>query len=602
MLTLDIETAEDKLVCVGWALDDLPVQTHKTVTSRLYRELADPNQVLVTHTGYDTRFLRTMGVDINCQMHDTQVMAWLVNENVELSLPALAARYLQLQLDKTLQKQAGTAPWDDVAAYCAKDVEVTRELHERLRVLLELDGLWTYFEQTEAPFTEVLRDMEHRGLPLNVPAVEKLANTYRQLTTQVEDRLKAGLPSCFNVRSHQQVAKFLGSEKWTLNDRQPHGAMSFETDLALVASESVTETVLDPANADPGTFIIQKEGRLWDYGVWVVAGLGTGFDRPLKSVSRDELSLRAKHLPWVQDYLEFKKYDKLVGTYLDAWPKVTRDDPTGQPRLHGRFNQTGTVTGRLSSSEPNLQNVPSRGAVGESIRQLFTGDFIVGDFSQLEPRLMAHYSQDPAMLHVFKQGGDIYADIAVVAGVTRSDAKTLMLAMSYGAGAHTIDSKLTQAASRVGAHRLLAKLQSVYSRYFEWRQWIIEGAKKRGSVQTLDGRRRHIGQLATGWKDAGGADRQAANAIIQGSAADVVRRTMLHAVKMFPELRLLAQVHDELVFELDKQLFGDPQLLSRLNGWVTTIASRGLSVPIVFEAHYGHDWFEAKEGTYCSPP
>jgi DNA polymerase-1 len=409
------------------------------------------------------------------------------------------------------------------------------------------------------------------------------------------------MPAGFNLRSPQHVSRFLGSKKFTVNGKVLKEVNELDKTLDALAGvpgqDEGYETNYD--DVPSGTFVTLKEGRKWDHGVWVVDGHGTGeVDTPLRyGVSRPELmdSLTLSQDPWVQDYLEYKKYDKLLGTYLDTFPIRARNG-----RLYGRFNQTGTATGRLSSSEPNLQNIPSRAGTGAEVRELFQGNLVVGDFSQLEPRLMAHFSQDPYMVTAFMQGKDLYQDIAHRVNCTRDVAKTLVLAMSYGAGAEKVAKTLRlngHAFSTQQAKQLITDLQKAYGVYFAWREKVIAESRRTGSVSTIDGRLRRLqfgSDSAAAWKDPSAPGRQAANAIVQGSAADVVRRVMLHTTRMFPELKLLAQVHDELVWEYDPAHYTPD--LQHLEKWVLGIAQRGISVPLVFKPHMGTSWYRAKEG------
>ncbi len=609
---LDIETVikTDQVVVTCWIVErpNMSPTQHWVAGSNLPKELrallVDPDTVLVTHSGYDVRRLRQDGVVIECQLHDTQVMAWLVNENTELSLDYCAQRYLGRTLDKTLQKMAGIAPFADILNYCMSDVQVTQELYYKLVERLKQADLWDYFNVTEAPFTKVLRDMEARGLPVNLANTDSLRQTFQQRMDVLENLLTVGLPSEFNINSPQQVAAYLGQSRFKLSSRVDHAANEAQRTLDALAG-------VDPSapweGQATGTFIVEKEGRLWDHGYWVVKGRGMGLD-PLDSVDKQSLMSRYPHqnitaplhptTQWVVDYLEYKKLQKLVSTYLSVFP--TRSHQVqGVDRLFGRFNQTGTATGRLSSSEPNLQNIPARRKEGQQVRDLFEGNLVVGDFSQLEPRLMAHFSQDPELMGVFQRGEDVYEALAKAAQCTRDVAKTLMLAMSYGAGAGKIAETLTVNGYSVtpsAVQGMLKRLQAQFSVYFNWREKVIAESKRTGHVSTMDGRKRrlHTKEAAVNaWKDPSAAGRQAANAVVQGSAADIVRRVMLHCEKMFPELRLLAQVHDELIWEYDP---ANPPDLQKLEKWVLQFASRGVSVPLEFTPHIGTSWYRAKEG------
>lgn len=604
-LVLDIETDGDRLVCIGWKWAGKPAQASAVVEQEVRDALNDPNQVVITHTKYDLRWLALHGQPSSCQLHDTQVMAWLVNENLQsLSLEELAFRYLGRKMDKRLSGSGkfftcddgskvpwSQAPWLQVAAYCVRDVEATADLYDSMLVLLKREDLKDYFLDTEAPFTRVLLDMELRGLPVDLDRTKVLADVYRASADQAASTLSVGMPSAFNIRSPQQVSKYLNSEKFKVKDRIPH-----DPDSALLNALTGIDSNPDWKQVPGGTFITEKEGRLWDHGYWVVQGIGPKGKYDVADVPVDRQTLTLHHPlaadPWVEHYLDWKKLDKFLGTYLDVFPERAVNG-----RLYARFNQTGTVTGRLSSSEPNLQNIPARGQMGQEVRDLFRGDLLVGDFAQLEPRLMAHFSGDPELTRIFTQGLDVYAETARLVGCDRQTAKVLILAMGYGAGANKLGDILAMNGIRVShlqAQTLLMNTKAAYARYFQWRERTIEQAMKHGVVYTLDGRKRRIDTAHASWRGGGGRpERQAANAVIQGSAADVVRRTMLHTSKMFPDLHLLAQVHDELVWEYDPATYTPD--LPRLEQWVESFAGVGLNVPLRFEPHTGLSWKEAKQ-------
>lgn len=614
---LDIETADDeKLLAVGWAKGADPVQVDRSVGPDLASILNDPQQVVVCHTDYDLRWLRLhAGVDVGCVLHDTKVMAWLVNENTPRDLETLAARYCGLKMDKRLQRKGllfrtdegpavplGDAPWGQLSRYCAEDVAATRRLYAALMSLLDSEGLRDYFLNVEAPYTGVVLDMECAGLPIDLTAVEHLSEKFKEQRDQLERHLLTGLPNSFNLRSPQHVARFLGSKRFYLSDRVRRTQDREDEKLIAQLAETDYESLDD---APIGTFVTKREGRLYDQGVWVCEGLGQGHDTPLPSVNRAALTLNPSLTahPWVGEYLKWKKLDKLIGTYLDVFPRVAvRDVATRTGRIYARFNQTGTATGRLSSSEPNLQNIPARGNLGSAMRTLFRGYLLVGDFSQLEPRLMAHFSQDPVMLEVFQGNLDLYQTTADIIGCTRFIAKVLVLAMGYGAGAQKLSEILTVSGTPTTQHEaaeLLTATKSAYAVYFQWREGVIADARRRGYVSTLDGRKRRIGfsyhDYATAGRDRAAGERQAANAVVQGSAADVVRRVMLHTSRLFPKLTLVAQVHDELVWEYDPRE-GEPDV-DRLRWWVERFAGQGISVPLRFEPHLGRSWYTAKQGS-----
>lgn len=604
-LYLDIEVAPDKsLLCMGFAVGDGPLVLTPDVSPAVRMRLQDPKQVVVTHSKFDLRHLILHeGLVVKAQLHDTMVMGWLVNETTKLTLDDLARRYLAVEMDKRISGNGKLfttdtgkkvplekAPWDQLSDYCGRDVGALRALYKALTELLRREGLLDYFLDTEAPFTEVLLEMECRGIPIDLTQVDLLRTRLAVERDGLATNLTWGLPTAFNLRSPEQVCQYLGTDVFTIKGRLPK-TEELE-DLYLLRELQGSNAIEDK----PGDFIPEKVGRLWVQGTWVVQGRNLNAKTPLKSVNKDELLMSPVwHDGWVQDYLRWKKLDKLIGTWLDTFPEVAV-----KGRIYGRFNQTGTVTGRLSSSEPNLQNIPARGQLGSDLRTCFAGNLVVGDFAQLEPRLMAHFSQDPELLDTFMAGDDLYQRLGQGVGCDRATAKVLTLAMGYGAGPDKVWLLLRKAGlqhSKADASLLLNEMKALYGDYFRWRERTIQHARNHGWVETLDGRKRRINVLGTGgpkvgWKEAAAGDRQAANAVIQGSAADVVRRVMLRVNALFPQLHLLGQVHDELLFEYDPQTYTPD--LARLQHWVESVANTGLTVPLVFEPHRGANWHEAK--------
>jgi DNA polymerase-1 len=289
--------------------------------------------------------------------------------------------------------------------------------------------------------------------------------------------------------------------------------------------------------------------------------------------------------------------------------------PLVLPRLYGRFNQTGTKTGRLSSSEPNLQNIPAHGDLGDAIRGLFKGQLVVGDYSQLEPRLMAHFSYDPVLLDVYTTGKDIYLVTAehIFGGTYDKDSrergisKTLVLAMGYGAGPAKVAQILTVngfPTDVVVAKDYLRELQQLYSVFFAWRDEVIRRVKVKGYVTTLGGRHRRLKaafQDRRNWKLVGYGERQAVNAIVQGSAGDIVRRVMVaQDCGEWDSLRLLAQVHDELVWESPALHSATPEEQAGTLAGLQQLAEAGhgfkLHVPLVFEPMLCASWADKGHG------
>ena len=372
------------------------------------------------------------------------------------------------------------------------------------------------------------------GIPMDEEALEYTHDSFAETRDQIRKELLHDLPPSFNLNSADHVAAYLYLKEFDIPGR------------------------VRKAEDPPPAFRVTKEGRVWTHGKYTVEGLALQPGAWTDSGSRPKadaktLAVRYGSHPWVSRYLEYQTLNKLIGTYLEAFPKYLHGG-----RLYGTFNQAGTVSGRLSSSEPNLQNQPRRGSYGTSMRRLFKGNLIIADFSQLEPRIAAHLSQDPEMLRVFTSGDDIYKSVGAGAfGIKywevdeeqREVAKQLVLSMNYGAQARKVAEILSLAGfhtTQKEAKLYLARVHERFPRFFEWREEVIEGSKGDGFVTTMAGRKRHIGY--TGTESAWKAERQAVNSVIQGSAADIVNATMVEVAQV-AGVQILIQVHDELVCE-----------------------------------------------------
>lgn len=619
-IVLDIETSGSdpwtgELLCVGYSLDGQPVQVSKSVPKELASALSARSNQLICFTKYDARWLKLAGVDIQAQLIDVQVMAWVLNENTPLSLDYLSKRYLDHDPDKRIVQRAGQpcfrcddgkvvplneAPFEQLAAYNVRDVETTARLYRILRDRLDETCWLEYFEEEEVPFTQVLLNMEVAGMPINLSASEELR---RRLETRAEalhtELMNEGkVPDSFNLGSGSQLSSYLFSKVVELADSLP-----------------VTPEQRDALKRDgsgvPSGFTAERVGRSYVHGHWTLRGraLPAGDktpagDRPSTSTPALLSNTKAAADPWVRKLIEWRKLTKLLTTYLRRFPEVAHED-----RIYARFNQTGTVTGRLSSSDPNLQNIPARGELGQDVRALFTGQLVIGDYSQLEPRLMAHFSQDPVLLDTYRNNKDIYlvtANGVFGRTITKADderhiAKVLVLAMGYGAGAAKLAQILTIngfPTNEKTARGYLRELQGLYHGFFEWREGVIAYAKTKGFVATLAGRHRRLGASlkgSAGWKQQGYGERQAVNAIVQGSAGDIVRRTMINSAGSHPELRLLAQVHDELVWE------GKTTGLPSLQRVAETGHGFELTVPLVFEPLPCASWADKGTGLVVLP-
>jgi DNA polymerase I-like protein with 3'-5' exonuclease and polymerase domains len=599
--------------------------------------LADPERPVVTMTKYDARYLRLQGWDVTGPYYDLQVMAWVLNENQTLSLDALTKRYLGLTMDKRLKRRSGELMFamddgtlvpmaaltpeaeDQMVQYCGRDVDAERDLFRVLWASLESTAWLDYFLEEEVPFTSVLLDMECSGLPVNLSDSEKLRERLQKQHELDHARLleTGGLPEGFNVNSGDQLAAYLYHPVFELADRIEHEPGAW--------NGMSPEDKLEAAQAAaPEGFTVLKAGRVYDQGVWTLPGRQLPPTTKTDSGSRWstaspvlKANLKAMSDPWVQELVEYRKVEKVLTTYLRRFPELAQTswegpEHDGAPvaRLYGRFNQTGTKTGRLSSSEPNLQNIPARGDLGEAVRSLFQGNLVVGDYSQLEPRLLAHYSQDPVLLDIYRSGKDIYNvtgsaifGLQVEKGMPERDiSKVVFLGDQYGMGDVKLAATLTMNGFPTQPDRAKDyqnELHALYAIAEGWKDGVRARVRQRGYVTTIGGRHRRLKAAFAdrrNWKNIGYGERQAVNAIIQGSAGDIVRRVMGAFSTGFPRLALLAQVHDELVWQVADFLFGNDTLLRELERVGETAHGFDLTVPLVFEPHFGTSWFGAKEG------
>jgi len=575
----------------------------------MWDELAD-GAPIVEFTKEDVLQLWRRGYSAPGPIVDLMVAAWVLDENQKLSLEAIAKKYCRIEMDKRLVRIGGKAmfrcdsgalvpiheaPRSQLRAYCKRDVEAEIRVLWALIQLLEEEDLLEYFFEEEVPFTRVLAEMEMAGMPVDLGASERLRKKTEAEHSRLGAVLMEGLPDVFNLGSDQHVADYVFSKTVRIRGRIP-----------------VPDVPEVPEGFHPDW---SKIGRLWLKGEWRFPGLGlprgtvTETGKPSVSKTALRMNPHTRDHPWVRMYLEYQKLDTILTVFLRKFPEVARADADGRPRIYCHFNQTGTRTGRLSSSNPNMQNVPARGSLGKAIRSLFRVPdddfpFLMGDHAQLETRLMAHFSGDPTLVEIFRAGRDPFVELASrIYGKTvgkdddeRAVTKNVWYAQGYGAMAYKISEMLTMEGfptSESEADDLLTELSSVLPVYFEWREDLIEYARAHGYVETIGGRRRRIALGGdTSWKATSHGERAAANAKVQGSAADIVRRTMLRFRRSW--LRLLLQVHDELVYQYAVRTYplGKERDVVALREIAEVGHGYDLAVPLVFDARVALSWAE----------
>jgi DNA polymerase I-like protein with 3'-5' exonuclease and polymerase domains len=617
---VDIETSGDmpwngELLCVGIGGNVWRPEKGRQMARML---MSKPGAVLVAHTNFDFRYLMLEGAKLGSgvQYHDTKVMAWMLDATQELALDALAQRYLGFTPPKPIKRVAGRimfdrmfgsstgtqelvpiedVPWDEMVAYNQSDLRTEAELYEVLRGKLQEAGQWEYFLEEEAPFSKLLLEMEQAGVPYDAEAGGDMLWRVDAEADELRERLVdgTGAPD-FNPGSGDQVADFVYGDFWKHDYRfaiPRFNGMSKDAKL-------LNAQLMAPSGK------VTKVGRDYAYATATLDGLGlaappldkdpkTGKLKKRPTVSGKVLNVMHGGHPWVADYVRWKKLTKL-SSYLVDWQERVHNG-----RLHGRYDQSGTVTGRLAGRQPNLQQV----AHGAEIRDLFRGDLVVGDYAGLEVRLSAHFSGDPVMLEIFREGKDLYGVLAGNAWGGPGDKsnegrglmKVIMLGSQYGARGQKLSEILAIAGMRgYTAHKanaLLKDLQNTLPRLFEWREEVIEEAKNLGYVTTLAGRRRQLAGIGSAdWKTMAKAERQAVNSKVQGSAADVVRRAMLEIRRRVRpyEARILLQVHDEILLQREEQWV--PEVIPVIQ----EICERGhgfdLIVPLSFEPAVVTSW------------
>jgi len=510
---------------------------------------------------YDALMLLNNGLRIHPFSFDTMIAGWLLEpESHRLGLKRMAESELNIAMTEiaeligTGKKQLtmDRVAIEDVAPYASADAEVPLRLEKILRERLEKNGLMKVFEEIEMPLIPVLMEMEHTGIKVDGAFLKDFASELNQRLLEIQKDVYKLVGYDFNLNSTQQLSKAL-----------------FET-LRLTAPDSSNKT---------------KAG---------------GF-----STSADVLENMKDQHEVVALILEQRELSKLVSTYLDALPRQINPN-TG--RVHTSFNQTGSVTGRLASSDPNLQNIPTRTELGHRVREGFVADkgqlLVSVDYSQIELRVAAHMSGDKAMINAFLADQDIHAATAAaihdvpIGQVTkeqRSHAKAIKFGLLYGMNEFGLmrATELTLAEATKFRDEYFAEFPGI-------RQYIDTTrakAEKQGFVETLLGRKRYFPQLkgAATPQVRSRALREAINSPVQGTAADIMKIAMIHLPaelkKAGLQAKMLLQVHDELLLECPE---AELKQVIEVTSRVMTNAYK-LNVPLKTDAAFGKNWGDLKD-------
>ena len=529
----------------------------KTLFAR-FQGLFSSNKVKVAQNlKYDMMVLQRYGVSIADPCFDTMLAHYLIEPDMRHNMDLLSESYLHykpVSIESLIGKKGAAqmsmamVDVERVKEYAVEDADITLQLKQKLESELHNRNVGNVFHKLEMPLVPVLAGMEQEGVRIDTGFLQDYSKTLLQQSLEIQTQIFALAGEEFNISSPMQVGKVL-----------------FEK-LKLVDKPKTTKT---------GQYQTDEETLL---------------------------SLSGEH-EIIQRILDFRQLQKLKGTYVDALPQLV-NPRTG--RVHTSFNQAVAATGRLSSQNPNLQNIPIRTELGKEVRRAFVARddnhvLLSADYSQIELRVIAHVSKDEGMMEAFRQGIDIHtATASRVWGVPLEDvdkdmrrkAKTVNFGIIYGISAFGLS-------QRVGISRKEAK--EIIDNYFEkfpgvkqYMDSTIAFAQQHGYVETILGRRRYIRDINSRNATVRGfAERNAINAPIQGSAADMIKLAMIRIHEWLesnhPETKMILQVHDELLFDVPKQAIDT--IAPHIQHLMQT--AMNLEVPVVVEYGTGDNWLQA---------
>ncbi len=506
---------------------------------------------------YDIMVLKRMGITVRGELIDTMLLHYLLDSESRHNMDFLAERYINyrpISIETLIGKGAKQLTMDvvgveRVAEYAAEDADITLRLKQVLYDEVERRGMLELYRRIEEPMINVLADMELEGVTINREALDSYAVELRQLLDKLENEVRtlADEPT-LNINSSRQLGEVLFAK------------------LRIAEKPKMTKT---------------------------------------KQFSTDEEYLQtfAHDFPIVSKILEYRGVKKLLSTYVEALPELINPE-TG--RIHTSYNQAVTATGRLSSTNPNLQNIPIRDDLGKPIREAFIASdaehtLVAADYSQIELRLMAHLSQDPALVAAFCSGEDIHSATAArlyhkssdeVTSSERRNAKTANFGIIYGISAFGLAQRLDILNRE--AKELITNYFDTYPGVKKYMDDVVAKATNDGYVETMFGRRRQLPDITSSNRTVRGlAERNAINAPIQGSAADIMKLAMAEIYRRFKlegiGSKMIMQVHDEVVIDT---LLSELDTVKRIvKEAMESVAE--LSIPLIAEVNSANNWLEA---------
>ena len=570
-LVLDTETTstsaiDAELVGLSFSVEEhkafyVPVPANRKEALRIvniFKPLYEDPSILKIgqNLKYDLEVLRNYDVELKGKMWDTMIAHYLIQPELRHNMDYMAEVYLHyktIHIDELIgpkgksQRSMRELEPKDVYEYACEDADITLQLKNKLEPELKKHECENLFYDIEMPLMPVLAEMEMNGVCLDTNSLKETSTQLTQRMLDLEKRIYELAGEQFNIASPKQVGEILFDK------------------LKIVEKAKKTKT---------GQYVTSEEVLQ---------------------------QLKNKH-EIVADILEHRGLKKLIGTYIDALPKLI-NPRTGH--IHTSFNQTITATGRLSSSDPNLQNIPIRGEDGKEIRKAFIPEpgclFFSADYSQIELRVMAHLSDDKNMIEVFQEGKDLHAATAAniykkpIDEVTRDErtkSKRANFGIIYGITVFGLAERLD--IPRDEAKMLIDGYFETFPQVHDYMEKSKEIARQKGYVTTLFGRRRYLPDINSANATVRGfAERNAINAPIQGTAADIIKVAMIHIFQRFKaegiKSKMILQVHDELNFSVlpeEKEKVEQIVLEEMQNAFQ-------MKVPLVADSGFGTNWLEA---------
>lgn len=571
ILSLDTETTSTdpmkaELVGLSFATEEhkayyVPVPAQQSAAQQvveIFRPVYENEQIMKVgqNLKYDLEVLHNYGITLKGPMWDTMIAHYLIQPELRHNMDYMAEIYLNYQtihIDELIgpkgknQRSMRDLSPQEVYEYAAEDADITLQLKNKLEPELKKYECEDLFYNIEMPLMPVLAEMEMNGVCIDTESLNETSSIFTQRMVELEQRIYELAGEQFNIASPKQVGDILFGKLHIMEKPKKTKTGQY------VTSEEVLQT------------------------------------------------LRGKH-EIVACILDHRGLKKLLGTYIDALPKLI-NPRTGH--IHTSFNQTVTATGRLSSSDPNLQNIPVRGEDGKEIRKAFIPEpgclFFSADYSQIELRVMAHLSGDEHMISVFKEGKDLHAATAAtiykknideVSRDERTKSKRANFGIIYGITVFGLAERLE--ISRDEAKQLIDGFFQTFPQVHDYMEEAKRHAYEQGYVTTLFGRRRYLPDIRSANATVRGfAERNAINAPIQGTAADIIKVAMIHIYNRFKaegiRSKMILQVHDELNFSVypEEKERVEQIVLEEMQG------AFQMTVPLIADSGFGSNWLEA---------